>query len=124
MAKEYLDSLQFNWIYRDFKHFCGDEYVYNFEFEYVATNWDTRDGYKAVTAVTKTKKVDADDNEYRENPEQFVDLGDTWEDSESEFYAIWRMMSYRASKTNRTRNSFDATLSWLQKLPLDERVEL
>lgn len=123
MAKEYLDSLQFNWVYQDYKHFCDDDYVYNFEFEYVATDWDTREGYKAVTAVTKTKKVDEDD-EYRENPEQFVDLGDTWADSESEFYAIWRMMNYRASKTGRTRNSFDATLTWLQKLPLDTRVEL
>lgn len=126
MAKEYLDFAQFNWIYQDFKHFCDDEYVYNFQFEYVATNYDTREGYEAVTAVTKTKKVDTgtDESEYLENPENFVDLGDVWADSESEFGAIWRMMNYRASKTNRTRNSFDATLDWLQKLPLNTRVEL
>lgn len=101
-----------------------DECVYNFEFEYVATDYDTHEGYKAVTAVTKTKKVDMDENEYLENPEDFVDLGDTWKDSESEFGAIWRMMNYLASKTNRTRSSFDATLAWLQKLPLNTRVEL
>lgn len=124
MAKEYLDYGQFNWICSDYKHFCDDEYVYDFEFEYVATNYDTHDGYKAVTAVTKTKKVETAEKDCFANPEDFVDLGDVWADTESEFGAIWRMMNYCASKTNRTRNSFDATLTWLQKLPLDKRVEL
>ena len=125
MAKEYLNSEQFYWIFQNSRVWCDDDkYTYKFEFEWIAKDFDTRDGYKAVTAVTKLKTEDADIPDLDCNPEDFVDLGDTWTDYEDEFYAIFRMMNYRASKTNRTRQDFWATQKWLQKLPVGERVEL
>lgn len=125
MAKEYLNSEQFYWIFQDSRVWCDDDtYTYKFEFEWIAKDFDTRDGYKAVIAVTKLKTEDADIPDLDCSPEDFVDLGDTWTDYEDEFYAIFRMMNYRASKTNCTRQDFWATQKWLQKLPVGERVEL
>lgn len=125
MAKEYLNRDQFHWIFQDSLAWCGnDTYTYKFECEWMVTDSDAWVGHKAVTAVTKLKTEDADIPDWSCGPENFVDLGDTWTDYDSEFYAIWRMMNYRASKTNRTRQDFWATQKWLQKLPVGERVEL
>lgn len=125
MAKEYLNRDQFHWIFQDSLAWCDDDtYTYKFECEWMVTDSDAWIGHKAVTAVTKLKTEDADIPNLGCSPENFVDLGDTWTDYDSEFYAIWRMMNYRASKTNRTRQDFWATQKWLQKLPVGERVEL
>lgn len=124
MAKEYLNRDQFHWIFQDSLAWCDDTYTYKFECEWMVTDSDAWVGHKAVTAVTKFKTEDADIPNWSCSPENFVDLGDTWTDYDSEFYAIWRMMNYRASKTNRTRQDFWATQKWLQKLPVGERVEL
>lgn len=115
MAKEYLDGLQFAWIYGDFKQFCDDEFVYKIEFLNAVTNW--------VTAVTKMKAEDVDVLEMGESARDYT-FNEKYEHVDMEFGAIHELMNYRASKTKRSRRDFWATQKWLQKLPVGERVEL
>ena len=123
MAKEYLDGIQFAWVYGDFKQFCDDDSVYKIEFLNAVTNWDAMKTEDFVTAITKMKAEDVDVLEMGESARDYT-FNEKYERVVMEFGAIHELMDHRASKTKRARNSFDATLKWLQKLPLDTRVEL
>lgn len=48
----------------------------------------------------------------------------TWSRYVSEADAVDELLTAKALKTKRTRRSEDATTAWLEKLPLDEKVEL
>ena len=123
MAKEYLDGMQFAWVYGDFKQFCDDEFVYKVEFLNAVTNWDTMDTEDFVTAVTKMKAEDVDVLEMGESVRDYT-FNEKYEHVDMEFGAIHELMDHRANKTKRSRRDFWATQKWLQKLPVGERVEL
>lgn len=112
-----LTAEQFNWMYQDYK--TDDEYVYAIDYAKI-------NGREYVTAITKSvgSLVDymADDYE----AEQIASVYDNCEYTAhaSTFGAIYELMATKARKTKRTRKSFNATEEWLEKLPLDEKVEL
>lgn len=122
MVKERLDGTQLAWMYQDFKQHCSDEYVYEFEFLNAVKNWDTLAAEDFVTAVTK-KKID-DYDLMTLGCDSGYDIGQKWERATMEFGAILDLMLYRSDKTKRARRDFWATKKWLDKLPLDTRVEL
>lgn len=112
-----LTADQFNWMYQDYK--TSDEFVYAVEYEKI-------DGREYVVGITKSVGHASDfmNDDYWEEQKASVYDDCMWTTHSSTFSAIFELMTTRARKTNRTRNSFDATSEWLQKLPVGERVEL
>lgn len=112
-----LTADQFNWMYKDYKP--DDDFVY-------AVNYEKVDGRKYVIGVTKSVGCASDfmNDDYWAGQVQDVYTDCMWTEHASTFGATFELMTTCASKTNRARKSYDATVAWLQKLPLNERVEL
>lgn len=112
-----LRAEQFNWMYQDYKTY--DEFVY--ELRYVKIVGDTY-----VTSITKSvgSMVDYMNDDCWDG--QVKDVYDIccWKEHNSTFSATYALMTTKAFNTGRTRKSFNATMEWLEKLPLDEKVEL
>ena len=112
-----LTAEQFNWMYQDYK--THDEFVY--EMCYVKV-----DGATYVTSITKSvgSMVDYMDDDYWDGQVKDVYDNCCWKEHNSTFSATYALMTTRAFNTGRTRKSFNATTAFLEKLPLDEKVEL
>ncbi len=108
---------QLCWMYQDYKR--DDEYVY--AVDYVVING--RD-YVAgiVKSVGRMQDYECDDYEAREVRSIYDNCKYTLHTTT--FGAIIDLLATKARKTKRTRKSFTATEEWLEKLPLDEKVEL
>lgn len=108
---------QFCWIYQDWKR--DDEYVY--AVDYVVIN--NVDYIAGITkSVGRMQDYMCDDYEASEMRSVYDNCKYTLHDTT--FGTIIDLMATKAHKTNRTRKSFTATMEWLEKLPLDEKVEL
>lgn len=112
-----LTAEQFNWMYQDYK--TDDEFVY--EMCYVKV-----DGATYVTSITKSvgSMVDYMNDDYLDGQVKDVYDNCCWKEHNSTFTATYALMTTRAFNTGRTRKSFNATTAFLEKLPLDEKVEL
>lgn len=112
-----LTADQFNWMYQDYK--TDDEFVYAIDYEKI-------NGREYVSAITKSvgSLIDYMADDYEAEQIASVGIDCEYTSHASTFGAIYELMTTRARKTKRTRKSFDATTAWLEKLPLDEKVEL
>lgn len=112
-----LTAEQFNWMYQDYK--TDDEFVY--EMRYVKVG-----GATYVTSITKSvgSMVDYMNDDYWDGQVKDVYDNCCWKEHDSTFNATYALMTTRAFNTGRTRKSFNATTAFLEKLPLDEKVEL
>lgn len=105
------------WIYQDYKR--DDEYVYAVEYEQI-------NGRSYIASITKSvgrmQDYMCDDYEASE----MCSVCDNCEYTlhATTFGTIIDLLATKARKTKRTRRSFNATEEWLEKLPLDEKVEL
>lgn len=111
------ESQQLCWMYQDYKR--DDEYVY--AVDYVVIN-----NVDYITGVTKSvgrmQDHECDDYEALELRSIYDNCKYTLHDTT--FGTIIDLLATKAHKTKRTRKSFTATEEWLEKLPLDEKVEL
>lgn len=105
------------WIYQDYKR--DDEYVY--AVDYVVIN-----GRNYIAGITKSvgrmQDYECDDYEASEVGSIYDNCKYTLHDTT--FGTIIDLMATKARKTKRERKSFNATTAFLEKLPLDETVEL
>ena len=105
------------WIYQDYKR--DDEYVY-------AVDYVVIKGRNHIAGITKSvgrmQDYECDDYEACEIRSIYDNCKYTLHTTT--FGAVIDLMATRARKTKRTRKSFNATEEWLEKLPLDEKVEL
>lgn len=108
---------QLCWIYQDWKR--DDEYVY--AVDYVVVN-----NVDYIAGITKSVGRMQDymyvDYEARDVRSIYDNCKYTLHDTT--FGTVIDLLATKARKTKRTRKSFDATTAWLEKLPLDEKVEL
>lgn len=111
------EAQQLCWMYQDYKR--DDEYVY--AVDYVVING--RDYVAGITkSVGRMQDYECDDYEAREMRSIYDNCKYTLHDTT--FGTTIDLMTTKARKTKRTRKSFNATTAWLEKLPLDEKVEL
>jgi hypothetical protein len=112
-----ITAEQFNWMYQDYKR--DDEFVYAIDYAKI-------DGRTYITGITKSvgSMVDYMNDDYWAEQVAYVGNDCEWTTHSSTFGAICDLMTTRARKTKRERKSFDATTAFLEKLPLDEKVEL
>ena len=112
-----LTAEQFNWMYQDYK--TDDEFVY--AIDYVKIN-----GREYVSGITKSvgSMVDHMNDDYWDGQVKDVYDNCCWKEHNSTFTATYALMTTKACNTGRTRKSFNATTAFLEKLPLDETVEL
>ena len=110
-------SQQLCWMYQDYKR--DDEFVYAVEYEQI-------DGRTYIASVTKIvgSMVDYMNDDYWEEEKASVYDNCKYTLHTTTFGTIIDLMATKARKTKRTRKSFNATEEWLEKLPLDEKVEL
>lgn len=119
-----LTAEQFDWMYNMYRE--DDGYVYTLEFKQkVPGVGETGIGPSKIVAITKSKGDFKDFEDVDRDAELRAEFNNyEWTTHDDTYWAIYNMLTRAASKTKRTRKSFDATLEWLEKLPLDTRVEL
>lgn len=105
------------WIYQDWKR--DDEFVYAVEYEKI-------NGRTYIASITKSvgSVVDYINDDYWEEEKTYVYDNCKYTLHGTTFGTIIDLMATKARKTKCTRKSFTATMEWLEKLPLDEKVEL
>lgn len=112
-----LTAEQFNWMYQDYKR--DDEFVYAIDYVKIK-------GCEYVSGITKSvgSMIDYMNDDYWDRQVKDVYDNCCWKEHNSTFTAIYALMMTKACNTGRTRKSFNATTAFLEKLPLDETVEL
>lgn len=110
-------SQQLCWMYQDYKR--GDEYVYAVEYEQI-------NGRSYIAGITKSvgRMQDYMCDDYWEEEKASVYDNCEYTLHNTTFGTVIDLMATQARKTKRTRKSFNATEEWLEKLTLDEKVEL
>lgn len=92
----------------------------NNEFMYVV-DYERVDGVLHIAGITRSVGQGLDfKNGYVKMPV----VGDALSVPFAEILALNELMLFKGKKTKRTREDWDETLEWMQKLPLDTRVEL
>lgn len=111
------EKQQLCWMYQDYKR--DDEYVY--AVEYVKIN-----GCDYIAGITKSagSVVDYINDDYWEEEKTYVYDDCKYTLHGTTFGTVIELLATKARKTKRTRKSFNATEEWLEKLPLNEKVEL